>query len=435
MSFRTRLLVTASALTMFAGVGLVGSVSAGAVTTFNVANDHATCNSTSGTIKFASHLKNSGPTTGSNSAQLTIALTGCFDDDTSNVKMFKGATTMTVYTNNGSNCGGLLGMFGADGDSQIVWTPGAAQAFTPKTSVGTLQKSATNVHIDQVAGGAFAVPSANAPWNASYGYFSIGSAYSTSQVFTTADFAGGDGAAGGAVGWFAATTQEDIGNILTTCGSTAGLALLHFGIGATRWGGSGALPPNSSSTTCASGQPCASPTVTSADGSTSLQVTAAASNGPQPNTVQTLTLQVGGLPAMQCTLPGSGSVVSQYHTTASDAAKVAMYKVTGAAATFANKFVAAHTDISTCFGSNDPFNGYSPGSGAAAAGAASSKPTWAKGPYVYGPAQKDTSTGLYEAFLGSCSLHPQPCFVNTSGTTNTTEVRSPASAADPRVSH
>ena len=64
--------------------------------------------------------------------------------------------------------------------------------------------------------------------------------------------------------------------------------------------------------------------------------------------------------------------------------------------------------------------------------------TWADGPYVYGPAPFDESTGLYEAFLGSCANHGgyQPCFVNISGEgSNTTQVHSPASANDPRISH
>ena len=72
--------------------------------------------------------------------------------------------------------------------------------------------------------------------------------------------------------------------------------------------------------------------------------------------------------------------------------------------------------------------------------------TWADGPWSYRAAVLDGATGLYEAYLGSCANHGivteggvieyRPCFVNINGGTyNTTEVRSPASPNDPRVSH
>ena len=167
-------------------------------------------------------------------------------------------------------------------------------------------------------------------------------------------------------------------------------------------------------------------------------MTADPSSGPQ-----TLTVQVGGLAAMQCTLPESGSVIAEYHTTAPDAEKIADYTTFGAAADFANAFYAAHTDISGCYGSPDEFNGWSPeppSEGNPDGG------TWADGPYVYGPAPFNEGTGLFEAFLGSCANHGieteegtieyRPCFVNINGGTyNTTEVHSPASANDPRLSH
>jgi hypothetical protein len=199
-----------------------------------------------------------------------------------------------------------------------------------------------------------------------------------------------------------------------------------------------AHPPSSSSTAtssttttaCPSGMACDSPTVTSSDGSTSLQVTADPSAA-----ASTLAVQVGGLAAMLCTLPGSGSVISQYHTTAADAGKIGKYTVFGAAADFANAFYAAHTDISGCYGSPDEFNGWSP---APPSEGNPSGGTWANGPYVYGPAPFDEGTGLNEAFLGSCANHDgyQPCFVNINGGTyNTTEVHSPASINDPRLSH
>jgi hypothetical protein len=187
-----------------------------------------------------------------------------------------------------------------------------------------------------------------------------------------------------------------------------------------------AHPPSSSATACSAATPCVSPLVTSSDGSTSLQVTSDPSTGPQ-----TLTLQVGGVPAMQCSLPESGSVVSEYHTSASDAGKVADYTVFGDAAAFADAFYAENgADVQGCYGSPEVFNGWSPDG--------SEGSSWQYGPYAYGPAPLDESTGLYEAFLGSCANHGgyQPCFVNISGEgSNTTQVYSPPSASDPRFSH
>jgi len=218
---------------MLAGFALVAASPAGAVTTFAVGNDHATCNTLSGTIKFTSHLKNSGPTTGNQTTTATLALAGCFDDDKGTVKMFKGTTKAVLHSTNGWNCAGLLGPTNSNGTSDIVWVPAAGQAFTPKITVGTVQKMASHVSFSQVSGGTFTVPAANNPWNASYGFFAIGAAYATAPLAVTGEFTGGDG---GATSWFAGTTQQDIGNILTTCGSTAGVATLNFGIGAVHGG-------------------------------------------------------------------------------------------------------------------------------------------------------------------------------------------------------
>ena len=446
MNRRVRLLAIAAAVTISAGVGFQGSVAFGALTTFDVRDDAATCNTTSGTIAFSPHLTANGPTTGAFTAKVAIALAGCLDDSNSSVKMFKGATTMFLRSNNGSNCSSLLGLVDDAGDSQIVWTPAAGQAFIPKTMVGTAQKSATNVHLSQVQGGVYSV-SGEGPWDTSYGEFSLGAAYGTDPVASTFDFTNGDGALGGNQGWLNTATQEDIANILTQCSTTAGLATLHFGIGATHWGGYHVYNAQTSSTTCLSGVSCVSPTVVSADTSTDLQVTA----DPSANS-QTLTLQVGTellgpkppsrgtsttfIQAMQCTLPGSQSVVAQFHTTAHDAGKVAHYvvhNITNAptAATFANNFYLAHTNIAGCFGAPLVFNGWSPsGKGA----------TWADGPYAYGAATLDATTQLYEAFLDSCTdaAHPniKPCFKNTNGSTsNNLEIDAPFSNQDPRISH
>jgi hypothetical protein len=217
---------------MFAGLGVVAHP-AGAVTTFAVGTDHATCNTLTGTIKFTQHLKNSGPTTGAQTTTAALKLAGCFDDDNSNVHMFKGATTAKLIGNNGWNCAGLLGPTNTSGASDLLWTPAAGQKFTPTITVGTLQKQGTHVTFSQVSGGTFTVPAANAPWNASYGFFAIGTAYGTTPLSSTGEFRGSDN---GATSWFAGTTAQDLGYILTTCGTTAGVALLNFGIGAVHGG-------------------------------------------------------------------------------------------------------------------------------------------------------------------------------------------------------
>ena len=41
---------------------------------------------------------------------------------------------------------------------------------------------------------------------------------------------------GGATGWFNGTTQQDLGNILGSCGSAVGLKTVAFGIGAVHGG-------------------------------------------------------------------------------------------------------------------------------------------------------------------------------------------------------
>ena len=191
-----------------------------------------------------------------------------------------------------------------------------------------------------------------------------------------------------------------------------------------------AHPPSSSATTCPSGTTCNSPTVNSTDGSTALDVTAAASTGSQ-----TLTTQVGGLPDMLCSLAGSGAVTAEYHTSASDAGKVADYTVFGDAAVFAQDFYAAHTDTSGCYGADDQWNGYSP---APPDCTECTGGTWADGPYVYGPVPFDSDTGLFEGFLGSCANHSgyQPCFTNiASAGSNDTQVHSPNGPNDPRITH
>ena len=229
MNLRTRLLATACAAVTFAAVGLAGAIPAGAVTSFNVGNDSATCNTLTGTIAFTTGLKSSGPTTGANKITVKGTLAGCTDSSNSNVKMFSGTIASTINTTNGHNCTGLLGPSNITGSAQILWKAATGQAFTPTTAVGTVQKAATNVSFSQISGGVFSVPASESPWSASYGKFSIGAAYGTTPLSGSVDFTGGDG---GATGWFDGTTQQDLGDILGLCGSVAGLKTVTFGIGA-----------------------------------------------------------------------------------------------------------------------------------------------------------------------------------------------------------
>ena len=233
MQVRTRILATVSAAALLFSVAVVGASPAGAVTTINVANDHVTCNTLTGTITFATALKNSGPTTGANTITVKGTVAGCTDADNSTVKMFKGTIASTISTNNGANCGGLLGPSNITGSARLLWTPGAGQGFTPTVTVGSAQKPVSDISFSQISGGLFTVPSSENPWNASYGKFSIGAAYGTTPLSATTDFTGGDG---GVTGWFDGTTQQDLGNILGSCGSAAGLKTVTFGIGAVHGG-------------------------------------------------------------------------------------------------------------------------------------------------------------------------------------------------------
>ena len=232
MNLRTRFLAMATAVAAFAGVGLIGAIPAGAVTTYNVANDHVTCNTLTGKISFATGLKNSGPTTGANTIKVVGTVAGCTDEDKSAVKMFGGALTTTISSTNGWNCSGLLGPTNITGGARITWKAAAGQLFTPTVVVGSANKAVTDITFSQVVGGAFTVPASESPWSSSYGKFSIGTQYGTSPLHATVDFTGGDG---GITSWFSGTTQQDLGVILNSCAGT-GLKTLAFGIGAVHGG-------------------------------------------------------------------------------------------------------------------------------------------------------------------------------------------------------
>jgi hypothetical protein len=232
---RRRLVATASVIALAGTLGfaITDAPANAATVTFNVANDHATCNTLSGTVTFATALKNSGPTTGTNTITIKAAVAGCTDTDKSTVKMFKGTIAATLTTNNGSNCTGLLGPSAITASAQIVWTPGSGQKFTPTVAVGTVQKPVSNLSFTQVNGGTFAMPASEAPDTASYGKFQLGAAYGVAPISGTVDFTGGDG---GATGWFEGLTQQDALAIFAACGTAAGEKTISFGIGAVHAG-------------------------------------------------------------------------------------------------------------------------------------------------------------------------------------------------------
>lgn len=233
MRTKSRIIAIVSALGMCAGLLSISAAPAGAVVIFSVGNDHVTCNTLSGTITFATALKNSNPSTGTNTITVKGALGGCTDSDKSTVKMFKGTIASTITTNNGTNCAGLLGPSNVSGTARITWTPGAGQAFTPTVTVGTVQKPVTDISFSQISAGVFSVPASENPWNASYGKFQLGAPYGVAPISATTDFTGGDG---GATSWFEGTTQQDLGLILGSCAATTGLKTVNFGIGAVHGG-------------------------------------------------------------------------------------------------------------------------------------------------------------------------------------------------------
>ena len=233
MRTKSRITAIVSVLGMCAGLLSISAAPAGAVVSFNVGNDHVTCNTLSGTITFATALKNSGPSTGTNTITVKGAVGGCTDSDKSAVKMFKGTIASTITTNNGWNCAGLLGPSNVSGTARITWTPGAGQAFTPTVTVGTVQKPVSDISFSQISAGVFSVPASENPWNASYGKFQLGAPYGVAPISATTDFTGGDG---GVTGWFEGTTQQDLGLILGSCAATTGLKTVNFGIGAVHGG-------------------------------------------------------------------------------------------------------------------------------------------------------------------------------------------------------
>jgi hypothetical protein len=231
VKIRTSLLAAVSALALLGGFAVPAasaSVHPRASTPHNVLNDHVTCNTLTGTIKFATKLTATGPTTGGNTITVKATVSGCTDDDNGAIPVFSGALTGTLTTSGGTSCGGLLGPGSSTGSTKLVWKNPTGHLLQPTDPV-TLKPTSV-ITINQNAGGLFTVPAGNGPWSGtSYGLFQIGTVYGTtpaSQTGATNLFKGSDS---GATGWFSGTTNADAVALLTACNK--GLAGIAFGIG------------------------------------------------------------------------------------------------------------------------------------------------------------------------------------------------------------
>jgi hypothetical protein len=228
VKIRATLLAAASTLA-FVGT-LAIPTAAHATTTFNVGQDHAVCNTLTGTLKFATKLTLGGPTTGTNTTTVKGTVAGCTDSDNGGVGMFSGTLGSTITTSGGSACLGLAGVSSNTGTAKIVWKPASGQAFTPVDP--TTLKPTTNTSFTQTNGTTYTIGAGQGPWTGvAYGQFELGTVYGTTPLSITGatnDFKGGDG---GISGWFNGTTQQDTGNILNSC-IGKGLSSISFGIGA-----------------------------------------------------------------------------------------------------------------------------------------------------------------------------------------------------------
>lgn len=238
MKIRTRLLAVAGATAIvgsmaFAAAPAGARVHPQASTPVNVLADHVQCNTITGSIKFATKLTLTGPTTGNNTTTVKLAASGCVDQDQS-LPQFAGTITGALSTTGGTNCTGLLTPGAATGNTKVVWKNPTGKLLQPTDPITNLPQSLIGVTNDQ--GGTFLIPSGEGPWTGTgYAQFHIGAAFSlnpTTQTGATNLFKGG--ADNGASGWFAGTTQQDAGNLLNTC--VKGLSGVTFGMGAAFFG-------------------------------------------------------------------------------------------------------------------------------------------------------------------------------------------------------
>ena len=234
MKIRTRLLAAGGALALAGSVAVVaapaGASAPHATITVNVHNSAVACDTLSGTLKFSTPLKFTGPTTGASTITVKGTVAGCTSADVGGGgQIFSGALAATINGTGGSNCTGLAGTSTNTNTATITWKPPKGYKFTPLT--GSPGKPITTVTTTESIGTTFTVPVAQAPWASSYGQFQIGDPYGAAPMSITGannEFSNGNG---GADGWFNGVLQSGVTNFFAACSSTAGLKSANFGIG------------------------------------------------------------------------------------------------------------------------------------------------------------------------------------------------------------
>lgn len=180
-------------------------------------------------------------------------------------------------------------------------------------------------------------------------------------------------------------------------------------------------PGSSATVVCYAGQPCDTGTITSSNGTQTLDVSTTASANNQAVS--------GSLGAGQlhCQIPlqpdndndeddgvAFPGDLATFSSTATDVGKTIRYSGTGTVGTLMRHEYTEHTLYVGCFGAPHPFNGYSNG--------------------VYGAAPFVAADGLYEAQLSNCANNSGaiPCFTNVAGTGTTDTYVIKAAAGDPK---
>jgi hypothetical protein len=167
-------------------------------------------------------------------------------------------------------------------------------------------------------------------------------------------------------------------------------------------------PGTSSTVTCYSGQSCDTGTVTSTDSTTKLDVVSSPSSS---NQTVSASVSSGALHCAAAAADGPDGdnddddgvfvgALATFSSTATDSTKKVTYTGTGSTgATMLHQY-SEHTAYAGCYGSPNPFNGFTNG--------------------VYGPAPFVAADGLYEAMLNNCANHggAKPCFTNVASSTS-----------------
>jgi hypothetical protein len=249
VKIRTRILAGVASAALVGGLAALASPAYAVPHTYNVGASTVTCNTVTGTLKFATPLKFTGPTTGASSTTVKAKVGGCTSDDVGSPSnaptgdaTFAGTSSGILSGTGGSNCGSLLGASTSTGTLATKWTPPkvspdgvlppAATKFAPTNTVGGHLGAWTQSTLSQEAGGTFTVDASQAPYAGTYGSFTVGKAYNgvPGQITDTDandDFRGGDN---GHNSWINAITNLDIGALAVACFSTAGIKSITIGI-------------------------------------------------------------------------------------------------------------------------------------------------------------------------------------------------------------